>query len=268
MEAIFSMRSLSVIILVYLLYVPIFALSGCMPEKRVMQQSTVEHDYRFEYRSRYGTSSLFRSLFSDIGETRLSFWPLPGREFSYQSYFLPIKVKPRKTPWAEPWNRSQIVINMNRILKENGFDNKAMRVRMIAHAVVASGWRQNVWNYNVWGVRKGSFDGSWYEMPTYEADENGEFYKVEDAEWRSFSSFSEAIVDFTDRINPSSQRPAYRKAYRALSNRRIHPKIDAEYWDNLKDGNYYTAVHFSGKKFAMLCNTVRLLLKGSYENPS
>lgn len=173
----------------------------------------------------------------------------------------PGRVAPVSTAWGTPWDREDLAITMDRILLENGVDNREQRVRMIAHAIVASGWRQNVWNHNVWGVRRGSWQGPYYVMSTVEEDDAGRTHTVWDAAWRSFGDWSEAVVDFASRINGDSSRPSYRKAYRNL----VDPdrRADARYWNALGEGNYYTATHFSEKTFARLCWAVR-----GYLNPT
>lgn len=167
-------------------------------------------------------------------------------------------MKPRKTQWGTPWNHEELCRNMNSILVDAGVESGEARVRMIAHAIVASGWRQNVWNYNAWGVQQGSWRGPYYEMPTVEIDENGNIHEVPNAAWRSFESWQQAVDDFHARISPDSQRPSYRQAYRHLMN--PSRKADAVYWSALGDGNYYTAQHFDKKKFAMLCWGIREIL--------
>jgi len=167
----------------------------------------------------------------------------------------PIRVAPVLTQWGEPWNREQICVEMNRILKANHIQSKQTRVRMIAHAIVASGWRQKVWNYNAWGVQQGSWKGPWFKMSTQERDKNGRIYDVFNAGWRSFSGWSEAIRDYQNRISPKSKRPSYRQAHRALSH--PHKRADLAFWNALSDGNYFTNRQFTPKKFAMVCNIVR-----------
>jgi hypothetical protein len=160
------------------------------------------------------------------------------------------------TPWAEPWNHGQICRRMNEILIENGVESRQMRIRMIAHAIVASGWRQNVWNYNAWGVQQGSWTGPWYVRSTQEADDDGNLYTVWDAAWRSFESWEESIGDYLSRISPDSPREPYRQAYRYA----VDPnnfRADKLFWDSLREGRYYTAQHFTTIIFATLCGRVR-----------
>lgn len=172
-----------------------------------------------------------------------------------------VKVKPTKTPWAAAWDRSSVVRRMDEILRDNGVVSETIRVHMIAHAIVASGWKQNVWNYNAWGVKQGSWEKSWYMMPTYEEDENGNDVFVEDAAWRSFENWPEAIADFQSRISADSERPAYREAYAHLTEEKFRFKTAKAYWEALGKGNYYTASKFTGKKFARLCGGVRAILR-------
>ena len=139
-------------------------------------------------------------------------------------------------------------------------------MRMIAHSIVASGWRQNVWNYNAWGVQQGSWEGPFYTMNTVETDENGNDVPVEDARWRAFGGWDEAVADFRNRINPDSRRPSYRQAHNHLYSTK--PGASAAYWAALGDGNYYTARHFSDKKFGALCKAVLDILSTTTAEPA
>ncbi len=174
-----------------------------------------------------------------------------------------LRVESTLTPWAEPWNYNAICHRMNQILIDAGISSKSMRIRMIAHAVVASGWRQQLWNYNAWGVQQGSWSGPWFIRSTQEVDDDGQYYMVWDAAWRSFSNWQEAIDDFTARISAKSNRDPYRQAYRYLKDPSY--RADAAYWDALKAGRYYTAQHFTSKRFAILCWRVRNELRKGEE---
>ncbi len=168
-----------------------------------------------------------------------------------------LKVKPVLTPWADAWNKKEIVKQMDAILRQNKIESVNMRVKMIAHAVVASGWKQNVWNYNAWGVKQGAWNGNWYVMPTVEEDDHGNKIEIEHETWRSFNGWKEAIDDFKSRISSNSERPSYRLAYKHLVSDKISVSVAKGYWEALGSGNYYTARKFTGLRFARLCYTVR-----------
>lgn len=161
----------------------------------------------------------------------------------------------KKTPWGQAGNHAEIVANMDALLKRYGIVNDDMRHRMTAHAIFASGWKQNVWHFNAWGVKRGSWKGDWYIMGTQEADDAGTLYDVPKAEWRAFTSWKESIEDFLNRISPTSDRAGYRSAYAEL----VQPGIehDAAYWDALGSGGYYTDKKFKGADFAALVKRVR-----------
>ena len=178
----------------------------------------------------------------------------------------PNKVKPFRTPWAPALERETIILKMNEILMSNGVESEHVRTRMIAHAIVASGWKQKVWNFNAWGVRQGSWEKDWYVMPTYEENEHGNLEYVADASWRAFTGWEEAIQDFQQRISPDSDRPSYREAYRHLVAETVSLRTARAYWDALSDGNYYTATWFTGEKFARLCGGVRSVLRNHNSN--
>jgi hypothetical protein len=165
------------------------------------------------------------------------------------------RVRPQRTPWGRAGNHTDLVHNMNTILVRNGVDDEHVRVRMIAHAIIASGWRQSVWHHNAWGVKQGSWKAEWYEMPTIEADDMGNRLVVQNERWRAFSSWEEAIADYQNRITKRSRRPSYRKAAIFLND--PHRLADAAYWEALGNGNYYTAQAFTPTRFSLLCRYVR-----------
>jgi hypothetical protein len=160
-----------------------------------------------------------------------------------------------KTPWGEANNNRELVLNMDALLKRYGIVNVDQRVRMIAHAIFASGWKQNVWHFNAWGVKKGSWKGDYYQMNTQEADASGNLYSVPGAEWRAFTSWAQAIDDFLTRISPTAEREGYRQASAHLVMEGV--EHDGQYWDALGAGGYYTDKKFKGENFAALANRVR-----------
>jgi hypothetical protein len=168
------------------------------------------------------------------------------------------QIAPLKTPWGEAQNHSQIVLRMEALLTRYGIVTSDMRHRMTAHAIFASGWKQKVWHYNAWGVKRGSWLGDWYTMDTQEADASGAYYDVPEEGWRAFSSWRESIEDFLNRISPTSPREGYRAAYEHL----VQPgkEHDALYWEALGSGGYYTDKAFKPADFANLVIRVRLEL--------
>ncbi len=173
----------------------------------------------------------------------------------------PIRVKPQLTQWGDPWDHSQLSRNMDSILLENGVKSFEKRVRMVAHAIVSSGWRQNVWHYNAWGVKRGSWDGQWYQMNTVEVDPSGLEIVVADEEWRAFRNWDESVKDYLRRITRESRRPSYRQAARHLAS--PDRRADVRFWRSLGEGNYYTTQKFSPGRFAALCFLVRQHLSES-----
>jgi mannosyl-glycoprotein endo-beta-N-acetylglucosaminidase len=169
-----------------------------------------------------------------------------------------VKVRPRKTMWGTPWDHRELCRNMDAILRAQGIDSFDERARMVAHAVVASGWRQNVWNYNAWGVQLGSWSGPHFTMNTTEMTPDGEYVMVRDTPWRSFDSWKDAVDDYRSRITSKSNRVSYRKAHEHLVS--ASRKSDAAFWEALGEGNYYTAANFSKKKYAVLCRAVRRII--------
>jgi len=160
-----------------------------------------------------------------------------------------------KTPWGEAENTRELVLNMDALLRRYGIVNADQRARMTAHALFASGWKQKIWHFNAWGVKRGSWPGDYYQMNTQEADDAGNLYSVPGAEWRAFTSWKEAIDDFLTRISPTAEREGYRQASAHLVME--GPEHDAQYWDALGAGGYYTDKKFKGENFASLAKRVR-----------
>jgi len=212
-------------------------------------------------------TTLFTETYSGINTTitnpasiepRLSFVFSPREDLIDLKIEASSRIRPRKTPWGPPWQHKELVTNMSAILVQNNIIKPSVKVRMIAHAIVASGWRQNVWNYNAWGVQRGSWRGPYHILNTIEETDQGTPYQVKDAPWRAFRGWAEAVRDYHNRISADSKRPSYRQAYRHLHN--PGSKADAAYWAALGEGNYYTAQKFTAKKFAALCHGIRQIL--------
>lgn len=166
------------------------------------------------------------------------------------------RIKAKKTQWGEPWNHHEIALRMDALLQRCGVDDPDERVRMTAHAVIASGWRQNVWWYNAWGVKRGKWPGDYYQRDTKEENKDGELYDVPGEQWRAFGGWCDAVEDFRGRIAPESYRRGYEQAYQHLvaGPGREH---DAGYWEALGNGGYYTDTKFTPAKFAKLCDRIR-----------
>jgi hypothetical protein len=165
------------------------------------------------------------------------------------------EVKPMKTAWAEPQDHRQICLRMHMLLKRCGVEASWVRDRMTAHAIFASGWKQNCWCYNAWGVKLGTWQGSWYAMQTREVDKNGNWQTVKGAAWRAFDGWQEAVRDYLQRIAPGSSR--YSRAHEALIREQPLEASDREFWAALQVGGYMTDKGFSPASFAALCARVR-----------
>jgi hypothetical protein len=166
-----------------------------------------------------------------------------------------LRVEPIATPWGEPWNHDDLIIKMDRILYERGVESRNARARMTAHAIIASGWRQNVFHHNAWGVKRGSWEGAWFLKSTNEVDYLGYDHVDYDTKWRAFESWDQAIDDYLGRITRESERPSYRKAARFLVDR--DNRADADFWKALSEGNYYTGSAFTPERFGFICYRVR-----------
>jgi len=166
-----------------------------------------------------------------------------------------LRVEPIATPWGEAWNHDEIVLNMDQILREAGVESRTTRSRMTAHAIIASGWKQNVFHHNAWGVKRGSWSGHWFQKGTTEMNDLGFLTTVDDAKWRAFDGWRQAVDDYLSRITRESHRPAYRKAARFLHDKDY--RSDDDYWKALSEGNYYTGQAFTAEHFGFLCYRVR-----------
>jgi len=166
-----------------------------------------------------------------------------------------VQLEPLPTPWGEPWDHDDIVLKMDRILSDAGVESLTARSRMTAHAIVASGWKQNVFHHNAWGVKRGSWDGPWFRKGTTEMTNLGFLTTIDDAEWRAFDSWQQAVEDYLSRISRRSERPSYRKAARFLFDKDF--RSDDDYWQALSEGNYYTGEAMTPERFGFLCYRVR-----------
>lgn len=164
------------------------------------------------------------------------------------------QVKAARTPWGEAWNHNELVIRMDAILQVCGISSSPQRVKMTAHAIFASGWRQNCFAYNAWGVKVGTWKGNWFSKGTQEANESGEYYAIT-AAWRAFDGWCEAVQDYTDRIGPDSWNQNYREASKYLTV--SGAAADRDFWASLGAGGYYTDKQFGPDSFASLCSRVR-----------
>lgn len=170
------------------------------------------------------------------------------------------RVNATPTPWAKAWDHGAISRNMYALLVRYGIESHDVRCRMVAHAIVASGWRQACWCYNAWGVRVGSWTGDYYQMNTQEDDGTGKLVDDKGAKWRAFKNWRQAIDDFRQRIAISN--PRYKAA--ALALEAPGSTSDSNYWEALGQGGYYTdTVNMTPAKFANLCNRVRAELAKS-----
>jgi flagellum-specific peptidoglycan hydrolase FlgJ len=173
-----------------------------------------------------------------------------------------MKVPAVKTAWATAWDHHAIVVNFDGILRACAVFGDHVRRRLTAHAIVASGWRQAVWNHNPWGVKAGSsWAGDWYEMNTQEDDGTGQLYDVPNDAWRSFPNWAAAVRDQSARISPSSSR--YKLAHAALVDA---SRPDSDYWAELGRAGYYTdTTNMTPSKFGSLCSRVNLELETATE---
>jgi hypothetical protein len=232
---------------VALVSVALLALAGCYP----VDARTVPEATQVSGGTPIVTEPLVPGrLMGGIGISSLYPWVTPAAEGEDA-----LRVEPVLTPWGEPWNHDQLIVNMDRILREHGVESRNARARMTAHAIVASGWRQSVFNHNAWGVKQGSWEGPWFLKSTNEVDYLGYDQVEYDTRWRSFESWGAAIDDYRERISRGSERPSYRRAARFLADR--DNRADADFWRALSEGNYYTGSALTPERFGFICYRVR-----------
>jgi hypothetical protein len=148
------------------------------------------------------------------------------------------------------------------LLDRAGIESLDSRVRRTAHAIVASGWRQNVCHYNAWGVQRGGWTGDWYVWGSEEENPDGSMRKTPTQEWRAFTSWRQAIADYDKRINTASSKAGYAAAAAILA--APGRENDAAFWAALGQGGYYTdKKNIHPPDFASICARVRTEFAGA-----
>lgn len=160
------------------------------------------------------------------------------------------KIEAIRTPWGD--DHKSIRLNMLALLERYGIAESYVRERVTAHAILASGWKQNCFNHNAWGVKRGSWAGNYVVLSTYE-EINKERIKVEGAEWRAFDNWRSAIDDYFKRINVENNR--YSSAAKALYSRLID--CDKTFFDQLRVAGYFTDTGMSAGEFQSIVNGIR-----------
>jgi hypothetical protein len=154
------------------------------------------------------------------------------------------ELRPMSTPIGEAWNYRQLATRYDALLRRLGVDPPNLVNILIAHSIVAVGWRQNIWWYNAWGAQVGKWSGDWYTKRTKE-EADGVEYEVPNQRWRAFHSWREAMTDTLGRIGPNSWNGAYTAAWRIA----YDGGSAADYWEQLGVGGYYTSTQFTPAKF-------------------
>lgn len=106
-----------------------------------------------------------------------------------------VEVKRIATPWASPRDHVAIATRGDLLLRALGESRKHVRDRALAHAIMASGWRQTQQNHNVWKVKRGSWPGDWYVQSTVE-HVDGKLVPEVGTRWRSYDSWAQAWSDY------------------------------------------------------------------------
>lgn len=159
-----------------------------------------------------------------------------------------------ETPWATARDHDAIILNMDRILRGAWIDAAHVRRRMIAHSIVASGWRQSCQNFNVWKVKRGGWGGDWYVSSTTE-EIGGKVVVEHGTKWRSYASYADAINDY-----PIWHSSRYRRACDLL---RDAGAADSDFWAELGKAGYYSDTHnMKPANFGSICARVRRTLAG------
>jgi len=152
------------------------------------------------------------------------------------------------TPWAKAWDHAAVCVNMDRILEVEGIEEEHVRRRLTAHAIVASGWRQNVHAFNVWKVKLGKAAMDYYVGDTVE-EKDGATYTEKGTKWRAYDSFGAALSD-----HPVFSMSRYAAAKVALLDA---ARPDGDYWKELGKAGYYTdTMNIHPPDFASICHRV------------
>ena len=159
--------------------------------------------------------------------------------------------KPKSTPIGEAWNHRQLVTRYDALLRRLSVGPPNFVNILIAHSLVAVGWRQNIWWYNAWGAQVGKWTGNWYTKRTKE-EADGVEYEVPNQRWRAFKDWRQATQDTLERIGPTSWNAAYTAAWRIA----FDGGSAADYWEQLGVGGYYTSTAFTPAKFQSLHDRV------------
>ncbi len=164
------------------------------------------------------------------------------------------------TPWAPPLDHAAIVVNLDAALRAEGVEELHVRRRLIAHAVIACGWKQGdtskgatggPYNWNLWKSKLGGSSGDYYVHNT-EEEKDGETVKELGTKWRAYDSIGAALADY--RVWHLSR---YAKAKAAL----LDPETsDLEVGKELQAAGYWTATS-GAAAFAGVCSRVGVEMK-------
>jgi hypothetical protein len=139
-----------------------------------------------------------------------------------------------RTPFVDVprTNHAAIVRAIDRVLADCGISSAVARRRMAEHAILASGWKQNIFHYNAWGVKRGrGWEGDWFSARSWEIVD-GERVDIV-GEWRAFRNWQESVDDYLGRL----ATPRYRAAQDALYSETVG---DEEYFRALRSCGYFT----------------------------
>jgi len=148
---------------------------------------------------------------------------------------MPTLVNKFWTPWAEPQDHDNIVLNGFEIIRSAGITAPMQTMKALVHMIWACGWRQNCDNYNTHKIKLGSWwDGPYYLDTTEEEDDFGNKYLVIDDEWRSYNSYEEGVHNYLALLD----RPHMSRAKAVFYNENASL---AEFADALEDSGYWSA---------------------------
>ena len=152
-----------------------------------------------------------------------------------------ILVDKKPTPWAKAHDHDDVVLKgwalVNRLVPESY--SKMARIKILAHAIFASGCRQGTYNFNVWRIKQGSGWGSGlYKKEVYQSgtteEKDGEDIWVAGEVWRAYDSYEAGFADYSMLLGFDK----YQKAFDALHDDDIDPGTFA---NMLKACGYWTS---------------------------
>jgi hypothetical protein len=163
------------------------------------------------------------------------------------------QVRVNNAPWAKvapPKDYKGVSLNLWGMLHSAGFTKPVQVRKMIAHAIMASGWMQrNAWNHNYWKMKTGrNWPGNWFAKKSPE-NINGKLV-LKGSTWRHYDNPKGGIDGYWNFINKLIR---YRESLAILTNESIP---EDEFWRQLGLDGWYNGP-FKAGDFQSVANRVK-----------